>query len=347
MKKNKLILLQIMIAFILICTSVYATVNTTIKLSANSTSIKRGEEVTVKLSLENVEASKKVYSVEGYINYDKDILEPITVDSIVKTSNNTVKIGDEELAIQDVTNSTDNIPDYGVTFNGAPSTGNDAKILIDFRNGISSDTDLLSIKFKVKSNANLGTVTNAITYKTFQVTAGTETSSDIDRSINLTVVSGDHVHDYKEEVIKEATCTEKGKKVEKCSTCGETKEETDIDALGHSYGSWKVVKEATTTSTGTKERVCTRCNEKQTETIAKLSSNTNTNTNTNKNTNTNTNKNTNTNTNTNKTNNTNTDGTVAGTNLPATGSKVIVIPAIVLIVLAYVSYNKYMKYKDI
>ena len=54
--------------------------------------------------------------------------------------------------------------------------------------------------------------------------------------------------------------------------------------------------------------------------------------------NTNTNKNSNTNTN-------KTDNSVAGTVLPATGAKVIIIPAIILIVLAYVSYNKYMKYK--
>lgn len=350
MKKNKLILLQIIIAVILICTSVYATVNTTISLSASSTTVKQGEEITVKLSLENVDADKKVYSVEGYINYDKDILEPITVDSIEKTDNNTVKIGNEELSIQDITNNSENISDYGITINRAPSGGNDVKILIDFRNGISSNTDLLNIKFKVKSDAKLGTVTNAISYKSFEITAGTETSAGMDKNVNLTVVSNEHTHSYKEEIVKEATCTEKGKKVEKCS-CGDIKEEKEINALGHSFGSWKVVKEATTDATGTRERVCTRCNEKETETIAKLSkpsnTNTNTNTNTNKNTNTNTNTNTNKNSNTNKTNNTNTDGTVAGTKLPATGAKVIVAPAIVLIVLAYISYNRYMKYKDI
>lgn len=310
MKKNKLILLQLIIAVTFICTTVYATVNTTISLSVASTTVKQGEEITIKLSLENVEASKKVYSVEGYINYNKDILEPITVDSIEKNDNNTVKIGDEELSIQDVTNSSENIPDYGVTFNGAPSTGNDAKILIDFRNGISSNTDLLNIKFKVKADAKLGTVSNAISYQTFQITAGTETSPDIDKNVNLTIVS--NAADQKPEEPENKPVEEKPEnKPENKPT--ENKPEN---------------KPSDTNKNTNKDN------------------NKNTNTNTNKNKNTNTNTNTNKNLTANK-NNTNTDGTVAGTNLPATGSKVIIIPAIVLIVLAYVSYNKYMKYKDI
>ena len=59
-------------------------------------------------------------------------------------------------------------------------------------------------------------------------------------------------------------------------------------------------------------------------------------------TNTNTNKNVNNNPNTNTK-----DNTVAGTKIPAAGAKVIILPVITLIVLAYVSYNKYMKMKGI
>lgn len=298
MKKNKLILLQLMIAATLICTSVYAAVNTTISLSASGTTVHRGDEITVTLALEDVDSSKKVESIEGYINYNKDILETVTVDSIEKNENGTVKIGDEELPVEDLTNKSEvSSTDSYVAFNGSPSSGNDIKIVIDFKNGILSDVELLKVKFKVKSDAELGTVTNAISYEMFQITAGNETLPDITKNINLTV--------------------------EKVAT-----EEPD--------------------NTPENKPVNNTNTNKNTNNTVK-----NTNTNTNKNTNTNTTKNNatkNTNTNTAKqTNsaNSNKDNTVAGASIPAAGSKVVILPVIVLIVLAYISYNKYMKYKNI
>ena len=58
----------------------------------------------------------------------------------------------------------------------------------------------------------------------------------------------------------DATCTEP--KV--CSKCGET----EGDALGHSWGSWKVEKKATATESGTKEQTCSRCGKTQTTSYA-------------------------------------------------------------------------------
>lgn len=354
MKKNKLILLQLFIAFTLICTSVYAAVDTTISVSASSTDVKKGDEITVTLALDKVDANKKVESVEGYINYNKDIFEKVTADNIEKTSDNTVKIGDEELPVEDLTNKTEvTNSDAYVAFNGSPSSENDIKLVVDFKNGITKNTELLKMKFKVKADAKLGTVTNAISYEMFQITAGNETGGDITKNINVTVVSDEeqpkpeHEHKWKENTSKgkSATCTEDGYKFFECTEegCTETKKET-IKATGHKFGDWKVTKEATTTAEGEKQRECSVCKKVETEKIAKKTDNTNKNTNKNTNTNnTNTNK-----ANTNKTNtNTNTDNTVAGSKIPATGSKVYVMPAILLIVLAYISYNKYMKYKDI
>ena len=296
MKKNKLILLQLMIAATLICTSVYAAVNTTISLSASGTTVHRGDEITVTLALEDVDSSKKVESIEGYINYNKYILETVTVDSIEKNENGTVKIGDEELPVEDLTNKTEvSSTDSYVAFNGSPSSGNDIKIVIDFKNGISSDVELLKIKFKVKSDAELGTVANAISYEMFQITAGNETLPDITKNINLTV--------------------------EKVAT-----EEPDNTPENKPVNN-------------------TNTNKNTNNTVKNTNTNTNKNTNTTKN---NATKNTNTNT-AKQTNsaNSNKDNTVAGASIPAAGSKVVILPVIVLIVLAYISYNKYMKYKNI
>lgn len=310
MKKNKLILLQLVIAFMFVCTSVYATVSTTISVSASSTSVKSGEEVTITLALEDVESNKAVESVEGYINYNKDIFETVTVDNIEKTASNKVKIGDETLTVEDVSNGNVQSTDSYVAFNGSPSSGNDIKIVIDFKDGITKNTELLKITFKVKSGVDAKTYTNAISYETFQITAGNETGADITKNVNVTVVSDTTSDD-------------------------DTKNEAENTAANN------VVNNTTSKNTNNTS--------KNTNNTSKNTNTNNTSKNTN-NTNKNTNKNTN-NTNTNKSNtnkNTNTnDSTVAGTTLPATGSKIVVLPAIILIALAYVSYNKYMKYKDI
>ena len=308
MKKNKLILLQLLIAFVLITTSVYAAVTTTIALSVSEATAFRGDTVDVTLSLENVDEENKIQSIAGYINYDEEVIEPLTVDNIKQDEGNTVKIGNEVLKVEDLTNADINtIPadtSY-VAFNGDPVSENDTRIVIDFKNGITEDTEILTIKFKVKETAAIGDVEKAISYSMFVTTADTEESAEITKDVKLTVkaVNAD--------------------------------DENDTNKTNNAAKNENV---ENNTNTNTNENTNT---------------NTNSNTNTNKNTNTNTNTNKNTNTNTNKNvnvsgNNTNTaDNTVSGSNLPATGAKLIVIPAIMLVILAYVSYNRYMKYKDI
>ena len=148
MKKNKLVLLQLVIAFVLISTSVYAAFNTTIALSVSDAKAFRGDTVDVTLSLEGVEADKVIQSVEGYINYNSDIIEAINVDSIQKADDNTVTIGGEKLKVEDLTNADVNkIPTSTayVAFNGSPVTDNDSKIVIDFKEGISEDTGLFCL----------------------------------------------------------------------------------------------------------------------------------------------------------------------------------------------------------
>ena len=305
MKKNKLILLQLFIAFVLICTSVYATVNATIDVSTSETTVEAGKNVSVKLSLKNVD--KKVTNIEGYINYNKDVLENLTVDSIEKNEDGTVKIGNETLKVEDVTTGVSG-SDSGISFNGDPSSNNDSKIVIDFKDGITSDTDLLTINFKVKSTAKIGDIEKAISYSMFVITAGDETSEEITKDVSLT--------------IKAATTSNpdddnKPSDDDKKPDEGDKKPEDD-------------------------KKPSEDDNKKNTTNNAV--NNANTNTNKVNNTNTNTNKNTN------KVNNTNTntkDNTVAGTTIPAAGAKLIVIPAIVLIVLAYLTYNKYRDMKDI
>ncbi len=85
-------------------------------------------------------------------------------------------------------------------------------------------------------------------------------------------------HKYAD-VVTEPTCTEKGYTTHTCTlNCGEEGAvvvDTDVDALGHTYGAWTEVSAPNCTDKGLKERICTVCDEntegyKQTEEIPAL-----------------------------------------------------------------------------
>ena len=327
MKKTKLILLQLFIAFVLISTSVYATVNTTIALSINETTAFRGDTVEVTVSLEDVEQDKKIQSVTGYINYDESVIEAITVDNIIKSNDNKVTIGNEILKVEDLTNADiDEIPTTTayIAFNGNPTTENDSRIVIDFENGITEDTDLLTIRFKVKETATIGEVEKAISYSMFVITEGSEESEEITKDVKLTVKSVENDDDIGNNTTYENENT----------NTAENKAENEVsntNNAGNTNANKNTNKVENTNKAGNSN--------------TNKAGNTNTNKNTNKAGNTNTNKSANTNKNVN--NNNKADNTVSNVKIPAAGAKALLIPAIMLIILAYVSYNRYMKYKNI
>ena len=331
MRKNKLILLQLVIAFVLICTSVYAAVTTTIDVSPSKTLVERGEVVTVTLSLKDVDSNMKVESVEGYINYDESVIKAIDVDSIHKDQGNTVTIGNETLKVEDLTNADiNNMPstESYVAFNGSPASGNKTRIVIDFKQGLTEDTELLKIDFEVKEDATTGSIENAISYSMFVITAGTEESVEITENIDLTVKAVS-TNDNNTNSENENTNTEN----ENTNTDNNTN--TDDENTNTENENTNVSNENTNTDNDN-----TNVNNGNTNAAD------NTNSNTNKNTNNNNTNNNNTNKNTNNSGNTS-DNTTSGSKLPATGAKLLVIPAIILSVVAYISYDKYMKYKGI
>jgi hypothetical protein len=358
MKKKVIAVLMCLIIAVL-CNSVYATFNGDFLLKYSDETIKAGQTITVTLNVKNISGTDKgVETIEGYINIDEDIFEPLTVKSIKTNDDGKVVIGTQELAVQDLTNSsnTDGIISEGVSFNGNPISDNDAKIVIDLETPIKEDTDIITIEFKVKSDATLGEAVDAIKYDMFVMYSGTDMTNSAKSSLSFTVVENteddddgsdlDHEHSWKENTTKSkaATCTEEGYKYYECTVtgCTETKTET-VSAVGHKYGEWKVTKEATISAEGTQTRTCSVCGKVETKSIEKLQdSNTQNVTH-----NTNTNTNINVNTNNVLAQGNATDSTTAKTVLPNTGIKRVILPAILLIVATYVSYNKYIKYKDI
>ena len=69
---------------------------------------------------------------------------------------------------------------------------------------------------------------------------------------------------------KEATCTEDGSRIQKCTECGVILKEELVEATGHSYGEWTVVKEPDVGEEGLKERICSVCGEKEEQVIDAL-----------------------------------------------------------------------------
>ena len=88
-----------------------------------------------------------------------------------------------------------------------------------------------------------------------------------------------HIHDFengKETITKQATCTEEGKKVLRCS-CGEVEEKV-IPKLEHKYSEWTVVEPATVQKEGLQKRTCTICKKEEIKKIEKLKTDNKTNT---------------------------------------------------------------------
>ena len=111
-------------------------------------------------------------------------------------------------------------------------------------------TAKIDLKFKVlKCSATPVTVTAARFY----------CSDDKNASEAVNLVS--HItitHTDVQTERTEPTCTEDGKIVEICKSCGAVVSETPITKLGHDNGTWVTVADSTFTKTGSMERQCTR-----------------------------------------------------------------------------------------
>lgn len=184
---KKLIISNIFLILLMLCTSVYAAINANLNLKGETSNLKAGDEFTVTLSLKDLTGiTSGVDSIQGYINIDENVLEKITFDNIVKDSSDKIKIGSETVVAYDV-NTLDTIEEYGLFFNDKVS-GNDYKIVIDLKNKITTQ-DLVSIKFKLKSDVKVGDYSDVIKYEMFTVTEGVKGQSDnLSKSLGIKVV---------------------------------------------------------------------------------------------------------------------------------------------------------------
>lgn len=180
--KKRQVVISVVIMLMLLCTSVYATISGNISLTSSAKdSISAGDEFTVTLSLNNIEGNSGVTSISGYINVNENIFEKLTVDSIVTNSEGKVEINSNNvLDVYDSNDEEASNADTGITFNSNPVSGNgDYRLVIDLENALTSDTDLVTITFKVKDNVAEGNYEDAISYTLFKIYSGTTDKADV------------------------------------------------------------------------------------------------------------------------------------------------------------------------
>lgn len=90
------------------------------------------------------------------------------------------------------------------------------------------------------------------------------------RGMTEEIFEDDRVHTEGEwEVVKEASCIEAGKQTKSCTSCGETLDEREIPATGHSFGSAQVATDAEADEK-VEQRVCSVCGAVEIQPIEEL-----------------------------------------------------------------------------
>jgi len=87
-------------------------------------------------------------------------------------------------------------------------------------------------------------------------------------SFSITIPKTEHPY---QNVVSAPACTEQGYTTHTCVVCGDSYQDSVVDALGHAWDEGNVTIEPTQNQSGTKLYVCERCGETKTESIPALS----------------------------------------------------------------------------
>ena len=132
-------------------------------LTANSTELKPGQEVTVTLAVSDINMGDNgINTVEGIIEYDKTIFEELKTTSVQSLNN------------------------WTTTLNTENSSNNGKFLAVNLTSGIKESMQIFSVKFKVKEDIESTTETE-IKYKDITSNDGTDLVSVGTKSIKIKV----------------------------------------------------------------------------------------------------------------------------------------------------------------
>jgi len=141
--KKRIISLTLFILIISIITNIYAAISANVSLVVSKDKVKPGETFSVKVNVKDINAGTDgVRGVQLKINYDKNIFETLTADSMKGYS--------------------------GLTANYNESNKGNILLVIGMgTTGITKDSDFVEVIFKVKENAELKDAT--VTFENIEV----------------------------------------------------------------------------------------------------------------------------------------------------------------------------------
>jgi len=150
--KKKLIASMIFLIVCVISTIIYAAIDAKVQINASAETVKPGDEVTFTIKVKNIVSENGANGLEGTFSYDTDKFEAISNANVTKAG-----------------------PWDVVYYNG--------KIIAEGLTAINEDTNVISIKLKVKEDSSLVgktasvSLNNTVVYNTDKVDLGTASAS--------------------------------------------------------------------------------------------------------------------------------------------------------------------------
>ena len=162
-KTKEFIAMAIIILIIITGTTVKAESTFKASVTANTTELKPEEEVTITVGLSDIDmGTNGINTLEGTIQYDKDIFEKIKSSSIQSLNN------------------------WATTYNDESSTINGKFLAVNLSTGIKENTQVFKITLKVKKEIKKTTSTQ-IDFKDITSNNGTDLINVGTKSVKLTI----------------------------------------------------------------------------------------------------------------------------------------------------------------
>lgn len=180
LKRNVIRISAIIIIILMLGTVVKAESGNSFKttLSSTKTSLKPGEEITVTVSVSDIQMGEKgINTLEGNLQYDKEIFEEVKSSNIQSQSN------------------------WTTTYNDESSTLNGKFLAVNFSEGVKENTNIFSVKFKVKENITESKTTQ-INFKDITSNDGTDLINIGTKSVNIKINVDEEIKEEPKNEIK-------------------------------------------------------------------------------------------------------------------------------------------------
>lgn len=245
MRKIKKILACIFACILIFSIPVSASGN--MKVSVDTVQAKKGEEVVIKISVEN---NPGFNYMKIKVSYDSNAM------SLISANNSTTFSLFQYMTSKEITTNP-----YVVQWSGTSN--------------VAANGTLVELVFKISENASKNNypigifVEQCFNESDEKVTVISNNGVIILNSSEEKPSECNHIWEWV--VVQPATCTESGRKYQICKKCGDIQKlNTAIPMNGHEFSAWETIKAPSVDEYGERQRKCKKCSEIQTEVIDKI-----------------------------------------------------------------------------